>query len=87
VRRLLRWLRDHHGAPDLTHLITRHPGLRPRNVTATDDERDMILAAAPPDIRLWLLFCSDSPSAQAQRNASHQTTTTQRGRRSDSPQS
>ena len=59
VRRLLRWLKDHHGAPDLTNLITRHPGLRPRNVTATDTERAAILAAAPPDIRLWLLLCSD----------------------------
>jgi integrase len=40
-------------------MITRHPGLRPRNVTMTQREIDTILTAAPPDIQLWLLLCSD----------------------------
>lgn len=40
-------------------MITKHPGLRPRNVTMTQREIDSILAAAPDDIRLWLLLCSD----------------------------
>jgi hypothetical protein len=40
-------------------MISKHPGLRPRNVTMTQQEIDSILAAAPDDIRLWLLLCSD----------------------------
>ena len=40
-------------------MITKHPGLRPRNITMTQQEIDTILAAAPDDIRLWLLLCSD----------------------------
>jgi integrase len=40
-------------------MITRHPGLRPRNVTVTQREIDTVLLAAPDDMRLWLLFCSD----------------------------
>lgn len=39
--------------------MRRYPPPRPRNVTATDDERARILAAAPPHMRLWLLLCSD----------------------------
>ena len=57
--RLLSWLTKHYGAADLTDLISKHPGLRPRNVTATDAEKDMLFAAAPQHIRLWLLLCSD----------------------------
>jgi integrase len=33
--------------------------VRPRNVTATDDEIDQILSNAPAHLRLWLLLCSD----------------------------
>jgi integrase len=50
---------EYHGAPRLDHIVHRYPGLRPRNVTATDDERERIFAAAPPYLRLWLLLCSD----------------------------
>jgi integrase len=39
--------------------VRRYPGLRPRNITATDDEHERILAAAPNHLRLWLLLCSD----------------------------
>lgn len=57
--RLLGWLTKHYGAPDLTDLIGKHPGLRPRNVTATEAEKQALLAAAPQHLRLWLLLCSD----------------------------
>lgn len=40
-------------------MITRHPGLHPRNVTWTQEEIDTVLDAAPEDIKLWLLLCSD----------------------------
>lgn len=49
----------YHGAPPLADLITKHPGLRPRNVTATDEELERILRAAPPHLRLFTLLCSD----------------------------
>jgi integrase len=39
--------------------VRRYPGVRPRNVTATREEIDALLDAAPPHMRLWLLFCSD----------------------------
>lgn len=57
--RILRYLWENHGAPKLDDHVRRYPGLRPRNVTATDDERTAILAAAPSHLRLWLLLCSD----------------------------
>ncbi len=50
----------YHGAPKLDELITRQAGLRPRNVTATDQEREHLLTHLPPHLRLWLLFCSDT---------------------------
>jgi integrase len=40
-------------------LINKHPGLRPRNVTATEEEKALLLTAAPPHMRLWILLCSD----------------------------
>jgi integrase/recombinase XerC len=49
-----------HGAPKLDHHVRRYPGLRPRNVTATEEERAAILDAAPPHLRLWILLCSDT---------------------------
>jgi integrase len=57
--RLLKRLERYHGAPALSQIITRHPGLRPRNVTATDEERERILVAAPLHLRLFTLLCSD----------------------------
>lgn len=39
--------------------MARTDALRPRNVTATQDEKDALLDAAPPYLRLWILFCSD----------------------------
>jgi integrase len=39
--------------------VRRYPDVRPRNVTATRAEIDALLGAAPPHLRLWLLFCSD----------------------------
>ncbi|MGA9671649.1 MAG: tyrosine-type recombinase/integrase [Terracidiphilus sp.] len=39
--------------------MDKHPGLRPRNVTATDDERAALLNAAPPHLKLWMLLCAD----------------------------
>lgn len=59
VRNLLRYLWEYHGAPKLDGNIARYSGIRPRNVTVTDDERDALLAAASPHVRLWLLFCAD----------------------------
>lgn len=57
--RILKRLERYHSAPALSQLISHHPGLRPRNITATDDERQSILAAAPPHLRLFALLCSD----------------------------
>jgi integrase len=48
-----------HGAPKLDDHIRRYPGVRPRNVTASREEIDALLAAAPDGLRLWLLLCSD----------------------------
>jgi integrase len=59
VRNLLRFLWEHHGAPKLDSSIARYAGIRPRNITIADDERDALLAAAKPHVRLWLLFCAD----------------------------
>lgn len=56
---LLRFLWEYHGAPKLDGHISRYTGVRPRNVTVTDDERATLLAGAPPHLRLWILFCAD----------------------------
>jgi len=50
----------YHGAPKLDELITRQAGLRPRNVTATDEERELLLNRLPTHLRLKLLLCSDT---------------------------
>lgn len=50
---------EYHGAPKLDGQVSHYTGLRPRNVTVTDDERAALLAAAPPFLRLWILFCAD----------------------------
>ena len=59
LRAILRWLWEEHGAPKLDAHTSHYPGLRPRNVTATDEELDRIMANAVPHMRLWLLLCSD----------------------------
>jgi integrase len=58
VRWLLRKLEDC-GAPSLTNEVVKVTQPRPRNVTATEDERNRILKASPPHLRCWLLMCSD----------------------------
>jgi integrase len=40
-------------------MISKHPGLRPRNVTATQEEKDLLITGAPDHMRLWILLCSD----------------------------
>jgi hypothetical protein len=59
LRQILRWLWEEHGAPKLDRGTTKYAGLRPRNVTVTDEEHRAILAAAPDYLRLWILLCSD----------------------------
>jgi len=59
TRRLLRWLWEYHGAPKLDHLVDTYPGLRPRNVTATDEERALLTKAARPYMQLWIALCGD----------------------------
>jgi integrase len=59
LRRILRHLWEHHGSQKLDQQVSTYPGLRPRNVTVTDHEKQLILEAADPHLRLWLLLCSD----------------------------
>jgi integrase len=59
LRRILRWLWEEHGAPKLDTYVPKLTGMRPRNVTADRAIIDRILNAARPDMRLWLLLCSD----------------------------
>lgn len=60
LRQLLRSLREDYNAPKLDNVVTRHAGIRPRNVKATRDEIDALLAAASPCLHLWILLCSDA---------------------------
>ncbi len=59
VRWLLRKLEDN-GAPSLAAEVVKVTQPRPRNITAKGDERSLILNAAPPHLRCWLLLCSDT---------------------------
>jgi integrase len=59
LRAILRWLWEEHGAPKLDAHTSHYPGLRPRNVTATDAELDRIMQTAPDFMRLLALLCSD----------------------------
>jgi len=59
LRRILRWLWEQQGAPKLDSQVSSYPGVRPRNIKTTHEEITALLAAAPPHMRLWLLFCSD----------------------------
>ncbi len=56
---ILRYLWEEFGAPRLHSKITKVTKPKPRNVTATTEERAAIIAAAPPALRCWLLLCSD----------------------------
>jgi integrase len=56
---VLRWLWEHHGTPKLDDEVHRYACIRPRNVTATREQIDALLDAAPSHLRLWLLLCSD----------------------------
>lgn len=57
--RTLAWLNKYYGTPELAPMISKHPGLRPRNVTATEEEKELLLTAAPDYLRLFILLCSD----------------------------
>lgn len=59
LRRILRWLWEEHGAPKLDNYVPRLSGTRPRNVTADRDTIERLLGAARPEMKLWLLLCSD----------------------------
>jgi integrase len=59
IRNLLLWLWANYGAPKLDDEISHYPGIRPRNVTVTDDERVCLLNAANDHMRLFILLCSD----------------------------
>jgi integrase len=59
AKHILRYLWEHHGAPKLDGHMAKYTAVRPRNVTITDAERDALLAAAKPHLKLWILLCSD----------------------------
>lgn len=59
LRRVLRWLWEEHGAPKLDSYVPKLSGTRPRNVTADRDTINRLIEAARPDMRLWILLCSD----------------------------
>jgi integrase len=59
AKRILRYLAEEFDAPRLHDKITKVTKPKPRNVTATAEERAAMIAAAPPALRCWLLLCSD----------------------------
>ncbi|HEV2646928.1 MAG TPA: tyrosine-type recombinase/integrase [Acidobacteriaceae bacterium] len=60
LRRCLFYLADNYGAKaNLGSQIARHPRPRPRNITATSEEREAIIRNAPDHVRVWILLCSD----------------------------
>ena len=59
LRRLLRSLWDSHGAPKLDRHVPKLTPARPRNVTATRQQIDDLIALARPSIRAFLILCSD----------------------------
>lgn len=56
---MLRFLHEEYGTSALARRITRCPLPKPRNVTVTADERARLLSAAPPNLRCFILMCSD----------------------------
>ena len=59
LRYVLRWLWEYHGAPKLDDCVRRYSGIRPRNVTITQEEHRALIDAAPKHVKLWLHLCSD----------------------------
>ena len=60
LRRFIRWLEQIAGTqPTLSAQVTRFRQPPPRAVVATDQERDLLLSAAPPALRFFLLLCAD----------------------------
>lgn len=59
MRRVLLFLWDMYGAEKLDGYVRRYKGIRPRNVTATQGEKEALLTLAPVHLRLWILLCSD----------------------------
>jgi integrase/recombinase XerC len=59
MRYFLRQLWEYHHAPKLDTLIPKFKRPKPRNVTASREEVEAILAEARPALRLLLLMCSD----------------------------
>jgi integrase len=58
-RRILHYLSEEHGAPRLWQAVPKVRNAAPRAITATNEEREKLLRAAPPDLRCWILLCSD----------------------------
>jgi integrase len=60
LRRFLRWLEEIGGAPlTISRAVPRIHQPEARATTATDTERDQLLAAAEPDMRFFLRLCGD----------------------------
>ena len=59
LRKRLRYLWSYYGSEKLDDLVPKGNARRPRSVVANDEERTRLLANAPPDLKLFLLLCSD----------------------------
>ena len=55
----MRWLWEVHGAKKLDVVVKDRTTLKPRNVTATREEVDLLMACSKPSMKLFLLLCSD----------------------------
>jgi integrase len=60
LRRFLEWLEDIGAAPrTASKAVPKFHQPEPRSTTATDDERDRLLANASPRMHFFLLLCAD----------------------------
>lgn len=59
LRRILRYFGEEFNAPRVEKHVAKTAPPDPRNVTVAKEERDALLASATPDLRCWLLLCSD----------------------------
>jgi len=59
LKRILRWMTEDYGAPKVYRSIPRMEKPSPRNVTATEQEKRLMIEKAKPAVRCWLLMCSD----------------------------
>lgn len=60
LRRFLAWLEDIGAAPKtIHHAVTKFHQPDPRTVTATDEERELLLTHASPRMHFFLLLCAD----------------------------